>query len=111
MIKSRTFLKIALALGTLTLASLGSGSAALADGPWCASAGGRSSYTNCGYHTFQQCLDSVRGAGGYQIGDPLQLHLSQLDAFVAGRGFVYVQPGFNRLSSQMGGKHQRAKGQ
>jgi Protein of unknown function (DUF3551) len=64
MITSRTFLKIALALGTLTVASLGSGSTALADGPWCAQAGGRGGYTNCGYHTFQQCLDSVRGAGG-----------------------------------------------
>src|SRR5436190_12517561 len=64
MIRSKTVLKMTLALGTLTLASLGTGSVALADGPWCASAGGRSSYTNCGYHTFQQCLAAVSGVGG-----------------------------------------------
>jgi hypothetical protein len=35
--------------------------------PWCAyySAGDDTGGTNCGFTTFQQCLDTVRGIGGF----------------------------------------------
>jgi hypothetical protein len=33
--------------------------------PWCAQYGGaKIGATNCGFTTFQQCLDTVRGIGG-----------------------------------------------
>ncbi len=35
--------------------------------PWCAqySGGGMGGAMNCGFTTFQQCLDTVRGIGGF----------------------------------------------
>ncbi len=34
--------------------------------PWCAYySGGEDGGTNCGFTTFQQCLDTVRGIGGF----------------------------------------------
>ncbi len=34
--------------------------------PWCAQYnGGGGGATNCGFTTFQQCLDTVRGIGGF----------------------------------------------
>ncbi len=34
--------------------------------PWCAYyGGGDDGGTNCGFTTFQQCLDTVRGMGGF----------------------------------------------
>ena len=39
-------------------------SQARANGAWCAEAGGRNSYSNCGYHTFAQCLAAISGVGG-----------------------------------------------
>jgi Protein of unknown function (DUF3551) len=33
--------------------------------PWCAYYGGQFDGTNCGFTTFQQCLDTVRGIGGF----------------------------------------------
>jgi Protein of unknown function (DUF3551) len=31
--------------------------------PWCAYYSGRSGGTNCGFTTFQQCMDTARGLG------------------------------------------------
>jgi hypothetical protein len=34
--------------------------------PWCAQySGGRGGATNCGFTTFEQCLETVRGIGGF----------------------------------------------
>ena len=33
--------------------------------PWCAYYNGRFGGTNCGFTTFQQCLDTVSGIGGF----------------------------------------------
>ena len=35
--------------------------------PWCSyyTSGGGGGGTNCGFTTFQQCLDNVRGIGGF----------------------------------------------
>ena len=38
---------------------------ARAEGAWCAYDYGYNQYQNCGYYTFQQCLDSVSGVGGF----------------------------------------------
>jgi hypothetical protein len=58
-------LKAAVAFGALALAGvLAPTGAAKAAGNWCAEAGGRGGYSNCGFATFQQCLDSVSGVGG-----------------------------------------------
>ncbi|MBO0716041.1 MAG: DUF3551 domain-containing protein [Rhizobiales bacterium] len=37
---------------------------ARADGPWCAFYDALYA-TNCGFHTYEQCLATVSGAGGY----------------------------------------------
>ena len=36
-----------------------------AQGRWCAEAGGRNAYQNCGYYTYQQCRAAVSGVGGF----------------------------------------------
>jgi hypothetical protein len=33
--------------------------------PWCAYYNGKFGGTNCGFTTFQQCLDTVSGIGGF----------------------------------------------
>ena len=40
----------------------GGGSSAHADGPWCAFYD--ASTYNCGFYSFEQCYETVRGAGG-----------------------------------------------
>jgi hypothetical protein len=50
-------------LGGLALLFLvGGGSNAHADGPWCAFYD--ASTYNCGFYSFEQCYETVRGAGG-----------------------------------------------
>ena len=34
------------------------------DAAYCAYAGGRDGYENCGYYSLRQCLDAVSGVGG-----------------------------------------------
>ena len=41
---------------------VGGGSSAHADGPWCAFYD--ASTYNCGFYSFEQCYETVRGAGG-----------------------------------------------
>jgi len=33
--------------------------------PWCAQYGGPAGGTNCGFTTFQQCLETLNGIGGF----------------------------------------------
>ena len=51
-------------IGGLALLFLvgGAGSSAHADGPWCAFYD--ASTYNCGFYSFEQCYETVRGAGG-----------------------------------------------
>jgi uncharacterized protein DUF3551 len=42
--------------------------------PWCAQYGGRAGGTNCGFHSFQQCLDTVRGIGGFCSRNPFEAY-------------------------------------
>ena len=37
---------------------------------YCAYAGGRGGYENCGYYTWEQCLAAVRGVGGRCMRNP-----------------------------------------
>ena len=58
--------RAAILAGTVTLCgAIDAGRGARAEGPWCAYDYGYNQYQNCGYHTFQQCLDSVSGVGGF----------------------------------------------
>ena len=55
----RTIALAAMALIALLLA----GSDTRADGPWCAYY--RTGGTNCGFYSFEQCIATISGAGGY----------------------------------------------
>ena len=48
----------------------GLGGSAKADGRWCAFYD-HSTY-NCGFHSYQQCLDTIRGVGGSCRPNPFQ---------------------------------------
>ena len=64
----RNAVKAVFVLGALLAAgTFDSATTARADGPgaWCAVAGGRSDYRNCGYFSFQQCLAAVSGVGTF----------------------------------------------
>ena len=52
---------------TLLSATIGFGAAAHAqNGPWCAHHDfGSDETVNCGFYSFRQCLDDVRGVGGF----------------------------------------------
>jgi hypothetical protein len=52
------------AFAVLILSVVG-GNPAWADGPWCAEYYGRGGGgTNCGFHTYGQCLATISGVGG-----------------------------------------------
>jgi len=48
--------------GLALLVLVGAGSSAHADGPWCAFYD--ASTYNCGFYSFEQCYETVRGVGG-----------------------------------------------
>jgi len=52
------------------LMALPAGPAQAQEGAWCAFAGGRNAYENCGYYTFQQCQAAVSGVGGSCMRNP-----------------------------------------
>jgi hypothetical protein len=55
---------IAIAVVTFATLSLHASSAQAA--PWCAHYGGRlGGSTNCGFYSFQQCMATISGIGGY----------------------------------------------
>ena len=53
-----------LAAGIVTLFAV-SGEAYAQTAAYCAVAGGRNSYENCGYYTLAQCRAAVSGVGGF----------------------------------------------
>lgn len=72
-------LDLALALSvTGAAALLDSQRAASAGGrppaPWCAALGGYIGGFDCGYHTFDQCMATARGLGGYCTPNPAALY-------------------------------------
>jgi hypothetical protein len=46
------------------------GAAQAQEGAWCAFAGGRNAYENCGYYTLDQCRAAVSGVGGACMPNP-----------------------------------------
>jgi len=52
-------------LGVLIVTMTFGAPAQARDYPWCAFYTGRFSATNCGFDTYQQCLATVSGIGGY----------------------------------------------
>jgi hypothetical protein len=57
-------LKTLSAAALLALLCLPADESRAREGSWCAYAGGRASYEDCGYYNLRQCLDTVRGLGG-----------------------------------------------
>jgi hypothetical protein len=81
----RTAVKAAFALGALLVAgAFDAATTARADGPgaWCAVAGGRNDYRNCGYFSFRQCLAATSGVGTFCQPNPY---------FVPGYRVAYVR--------------------
>ncbi len=60
-------MRILLALSAVYIAAVATGTPAEAQNyPWCAQySDGMGGASNCGFTTFQQCLDTVRGIGGF----------------------------------------------
>jgi hypothetical protein len=42
--------------------------------PWCAALGGRDGGFDCSYHTFDQCMATARGLGGFCTPNPWALY-------------------------------------
>ena len=68
----RTFPLLAVAIIALSLSTIGAHAA-----PWCAeySGGGNGGGggSNCGFYSFEQCLATVRGAGGFCSRNPFEI--------------------------------------
>jgi len=62
---NKFFLIVAVALSGAALAAGKTQAAA-----FCAYAGGRAGYENCGYHTWEQCLLAVNGRAGQCMRNP-----------------------------------------
>ncbi|MBX6426406.1 MAG: DUF3551 domain-containing protein [Variibacter sp.] len=66
----KTFLFAAVAAAAIGLAAAAQEAYAGRDYPYCAVAGGRNAYENCGYYTLAQCLAAVSGVGGHCMENP-----------------------------------------
>jgi hypothetical protein len=63
--RSYSFLFALAALAALTMSNFVPPAAAI-EYPWCASYGGRGGgVRNCGFVSFAQCMETVRGMGGF----------------------------------------------
>ena len=60
---------VAVAFAGLSLSSLGAEAA-----PWCADYSSRGGGTNCGFYSFEQCLQTVRGIGGFCNRNPFEAY-------------------------------------
>jgi hypothetical protein len=59
-------MKFALSLLGALVVAAAIGTPAHADGPWCAFYDGRfGGASNCGFHTYEQCLATISGVGGW----------------------------------------------
>jgi hypothetical protein len=60
---------IALTSVGLSLSSLGAEAA-----PWCAQYSGRGGGSNCGFYSFDQCMQTLRGIGGFCSQNPFEAY-------------------------------------
>ena len=65
----RPFPIAAITFAAVFLSSAG----AQADGTWCAQLGVKGGATNCGFYSFEQCMATVRGNGGFCMRNPFTL--------------------------------------
>jgi hypothetical protein len=65
----RTIAVIATVLAGLSLSASGTEAA-----PWCAEYSSRGGATNCGFYSFEQCLQTVRGIGGFCNRNPFEAY-------------------------------------
>jgi hypothetical protein len=65
----RTLAIIALTSAGLSLSSLAADAA-----PWCAQYSGRGGATNCGFYSFEQCMQTVHGIGGFCNRNPFEAY-------------------------------------
>jgi hypothetical protein len=65
----RTIAVIATVLAGLSLSASGTEAA-----PWCADYSSRGGGTNCGFYSFEQCLQTVRGIGGFCNRNPFEAY-------------------------------------
>jgi len=65
----RTLAVAAVTFAGLTLSSLSADAA-----PWCAQYSGRGGATNCGFYSFEQCQQTVRGIGGFCSLNPFEAY-------------------------------------
>jgi hypothetical protein len=64
-------IKIGIAIGVaVTGVGLTAAPALAQNAAYCAVAGGRNGYENCGYYTLNQCREAVSGVGGFCIRNP-----------------------------------------
>ena len=67
----------AIRIAAITFAAISLSSVEGGAAPWCAeySGGGTGGggATNCGFYSFEQCLATVRGIGGFCIRNPFEL--------------------------------------
>jgi hypothetical protein len=65
----RTLAVAGVTFAGLTLSSLNADAA-----PWCAQYSGRGGGTNCGFYSFEQCQQTVRGIGGFCSLNPFEAY-------------------------------------
>ena len=65
----RNITVLASVLAALSLSSPGAEAA-----PWCAQYSVHGGATNCGFYSFQQCLQTVRGIGGFCSQNPFEAY-------------------------------------
>jgi hypothetical protein len=65
----RNITVLASVLAALSLSSSGVDAA-----PWCAQYSVHGGATNCGFYSFQQCLQTVRGIGGFCSQNPFEAY-------------------------------------
>ena len=65
----RTLAMIALTSVGLSLSSFVAEAA-----PWCAQYSGRGGATNCGFYSFEQCMQTVHGIGGFCNRNPFEAY-------------------------------------
>ena len=77
----RRILPVAITLAALSLSTIG----ARADGTWCAHYGTQGGATNCGFYSFQQCMATISGNGGFCQTNPFSAYGAAGSAYGSAR--------------------------
>jgi hypothetical protein len=75
----RTIPFLAIAIAALSLSTIAAHAA-----PWCAEYSTRGGATNCGFYSFQQCMATVSGIGGF-------CRINPFEAGSAGSAYGYAK--------------------